>query len=60
MRARGLSLGEIARELQISEASISLDMQHIEKHSIIISKKETCHAYSVEKGELNQLGNIHH
>jgi IS30 family transposase len=29
MRARGLSLGEIARELQVSRASISSDMQYL-------------------------------
>jgi transcriptional regulator len=29
MRAKGMSQTEIARELQVSEASISLDMQYL-------------------------------
>ena len=29
MRTRGMSQTEIARELQVSEASISLDMQYL-------------------------------
>jgi transcriptional regulator len=29
MRAKGMSQAEIARELQVSEASISLDMQYL-------------------------------
>ena len=33
MRARGMSQAEIARELQVSEASISLDMQYLREQA---------------------------
>jgi predicted transcriptional regulator len=43
MRARGLSQTEIARELQISKASISLDMQCLRKQA-----KESIREYVTE------------
>jgi transcriptional regulator len=33
MRAKGMSQIEIARELQVSEASISLDMQYLREQA---------------------------
>ncbi|MFL6459997.1 MAG: hypothetical protein ACJ71J_03440 [Nitrososphaeraceae archaeon] len=45
MRARGMSQIEIARELQVSEASISLDMQYLRiqaKESIRDTSQNTC------------------
>jgi predicted transcriptional regulator len=43
MRARGLSQTEIARELQVSEASISLDMQYLRSQA-----KESISEYVTE------------
>jgi transcriptional regulator len=43
MRARGLSLGEIARELQVSRASISSDMQYLRSQA-----KESIREYVTE------------
>ena len=43
MRARGMSQAEIARELQVSEASISLDMQYLRSQA-----KETIREYITE------------
>jgi transcriptional regulator with XRE-family HTH domain len=43
MRARGLSLGEIARELQVSRASISSDMQYLRNEA-----KESIREYTTE------------
>jgi predicted DNA-binding protein YlxM (UPF0122 family) len=43
MRARGLSHGEIARELQVSKASISLDMQYLRNQA-----KESIKEYVTE------------
>jgi transcriptional regulator len=43
MRARGLSQAEIARELQVSEASISLDMQYLREQA-----KGTIKEYATE------------
>ncbi len=43
MRARGLSLGEIARELQVSRASISTDIQYIRNET-----KESIKQYVTE------------
>ncbi|MFL6419737.1 MAG: hypothetical protein ACJ71P_10035 [Nitrososphaeraceae archaeon] len=43
LRARGLSRGEIARELQVSRASISSDMQYLCKQA-----KETIKEYVTE------------
>src|ERR687884_426596 len=42
MRARGMSQTEIARELQVSEASISLDMQYLRSQA-----KESIEQYQV-------------
>jgi predicted transcriptional regulator len=41
MRARGQSLGEIARELQVSRASISSDMQYIRNQAKESIKEHT-------------------
>src|ERR687886_1570590 len=43
MRARGMSQAEIARELQVSEASISLDMQYVRTQA-----KESIKEYATE------------
>jgi transcriptional regulator len=43
MKARGQSLGEIARELQVSRASISSDMQYIRNQA-----KESIKEYTTE------------
>jgi transcriptional regulator len=43
MRARGLSQTEIARELQVSKASISLDMQYLRTQA-----KESIKEYATE------------
>src|SRR5918911_1495863 len=43
MRARGMSQAEIARELQVSEASISLDMQYLRSQA-----KESIKEYATE------------
>jgi predicted DNA-binding protein YlxM (UPF0122 family) len=43
MRARGLSLGEIARKLQVSRASISSDMQYLRSQA-----KESIREYVTE------------
>jgi predicted DNA-binding protein YlxM (UPF0122 family) len=43
MRAKGLSLGEIARELEVSRASISSDMQYIRNQA-----KESIREYTTE------------
>jgi hypothetical protein len=43
MRARGLSQAEISRELQVSEASISLDMQYLREQA-----KQTIKEYATE------------
>ena len=43
MRARGLSQTEIARELQVSKASISLDMQYLRRQA-----KEAIREYVTE------------
>ena len=43
MRARGLSHGEIARELQVSRASITSDMQYLRKQA-----KESIREYVTE------------
>src|SRR5215216_7039850 len=43
MRARGMSRTEIARELQVSKASISLDMQYLRNHA-----KESIKEYVTE------------
>jgi transcriptional regulator len=43
MRARGMSQTEIARELQVSEASISLDMQYLRNQA-----KESIKEYVTE------------
>jgi predicted DNA-binding protein YlxM (UPF0122 family) len=43
MRARGLSLGEIARELQVSRASISSDIQYLREQA-----KESIKEYLTE------------
>ena len=43
MRPRGLSQTEIARELQVSEASISSDMQYLRNQA-----KETIKEYVTE------------
>jgi transcriptional regulator len=43
MRARGMSQTEIARELQVSKASISLDMQYLRNHA-----KESIKEYVTE------------
>jgi transcriptional regulator len=43
MRARGMSQIEIARELQVSEASISLDMQYLRSQA-----KESIREYVTE------------
>src|SRR5919197_3645385 len=43
MRARGLSHGEIARELQVSRASISSDMQYLRSQA-----KESIKEYVTE------------
>jgi transcriptional regulator len=44
MRAKGMSQIEIARELQVSEASISLDMQHLRSQA-----KESIKEYVTER-----------
>jgi transcriptional regulator len=49
MRARGLSLGEIARELQASRASISSDMQYLRSQD-----KESIREYILEASEDNR------
>jgi predicted transcriptional regulator len=43
MTARGMSQAEIARELQVSEASISLDMQYLREQA-----KESIKEYVTE------------
>jgi transcriptional regulator len=43
LRARGLSQTEIARELQVSKASISLDMQYLRRQA-----KEAIREYVTE------------
>jgi transcriptional regulator len=43
LRARGLSQTEIARELQVSKASISLDMQYLRNQA-----KESVKEYATE------------
>ena len=43
IRARGMSQAEIARELQVSEASISLDMQYLREQA-----KESIKEYATE------------
>ena len=43
MRARSMSRTEIARELQVSKASISLDMQYLRNHA-----KESIKEYVTE------------
>ena len=43
LRARGLSQTEIARELQVSKASISLDMQYLRTQA-----KESIKEYAIE------------
>ena len=43
MRAKGMSQAEIARELQVSEASIRLDMQYLTSQA-----KESIKEYTTE------------
>jgi predicted transcriptional regulator len=51
MRARGMSQAEIARELQVSEASISLEMQYLSSQA-----KESIKEYATEYlPEQNQI-----
>jgi transcriptional regulator len=55
LRARGLSQTEIARELQVSKASISLDMQYLRSQAKeSIREYTTVSSMSYSTGRNNQ------
>jgi transcriptional regulator len=59
MRARGMNQTAIARELQVSEASISLDIQFLKEQSLKVIKQYTTHDLSLQyQVTLNALDSI--